>query len=51
MGERFGQSRFWGPMKLKIRKLKIHRQDLFTTLPLAALIGGTVCLLILAIVV
>jgi hypothetical protein len=40
-------------MKLKIQpmKLKIQRHDLFTTLPLAALIGGTVCLLILAIVV
>jgi hypothetical protein len=32
-------------------KLKIRRQHLFTTIPLAALIGGTLCLLVLAIVV
>jgi len=32
-------------------KFKLKKQHLFTTIPLAALIGGTVCLLILAIVV
>jgi hypothetical protein len=38
-------------MKFRIPDLRLPAHDLFTLLPVAALVGGTLCLVILALVV
>jgi hypothetical protein len=41
----------WAPMKFRIPDLRFPAHDLFTLLPVVALVGGTLCLVILALVV